>query len=245
MSVGASQRRGNMVAKGMATGRKLGFYISIATAAVTTLTFVMAVLTPPLSGPWCEGDCFDYPYHEIASRFPRDYYWMYPAMIVSLLYVMLVACIHQYAPEDKKVFSNIGLSIALMSAIILVSNYFVQISVIQQSLLLGETEGVAILSQYNPHGVFIALEEIGFLLANISFFSLIPVFPKSGAVNKALRLTWLIGFLLALLCMVAISFFYGIMREYFFEIAIISIVWLQLIITSLLLTRIFRGRIVY
>jgi hypothetical protein len=27
----------------------------------------------------------------------------------------------------------------------------------------GETDGLSILTQYNPHGIFIALEEIGYL----------------------------------------------------------------------------------
>ena len=219
---------------------RLGLYISIITAIVTLITFAIEIFTPPLSGPWCEGDCFIYPYNNIASRFPRDYLWMYPAMAVMVLYVILMVCIHQYALPHKKVFSQIGLSIALMAAIILISNYFVQVSVIQPSLIKGETHGIAILSQYNPHGIFIALEEIGFLLANISLFMMIPVFPPSDILNKALRLTWMIGFFLAVFTLVLISLVYGIMREYFFEIAIISIVWLQLIISSIILSRIFK-----
>jgi hypothetical protein len=34
---------------------------------------------------------------------------------------------------------------------------------LQPSLLAGETEGIAMLSQFNPHGLFIILEEPGFI----------------------------------------------------------------------------------
>jgi hypothetical protein len=32
--------------------------------------------------------------------------------------------------------------------------------VVQPSLLSGESEGLAIISQYNPHGVFIAMQDL-------------------------------------------------------------------------------------
>ena len=49
-----------------------------------------------------------------------------------------MVCIHYYAPVEKKVFSHIGLSLALISAIVLIIDYFVQVSVIQPSLVNGE-----------------------------------------------------------------------------------------------------------
>jgi hypothetical protein len=219
---------------------RFGFYVAVITATVTLITFVIAFLTPPLSGPLCEEPCFEYPYTDIASRFPRDYLWMYPAMFVALLYLILMVCIHNYAGNAKKIFSQIGLSLAIMAAIILISDYFVQVSVIQPSLLSGETEGIALLTQYNPHGIFIALEEIGFLLITISFISVVPVFSQADTLNKAIRITFITSFALAVVSMVLVSAKYGIMREYIFEITIISIVWLELILSSILLARVFK-----
>jgi hypothetical protein len=215
-------------------------YAALATAVTTLITFTIAFLTPPLSGPFCHGFCFEYPYTDIAARFPRDYLWMFPAILLMLLYVILMVCIHSYASNEKKIFSQIGLSVALMAAMILIANYFVQVSVIQPSVLSGETEGIALLSQYNPHGIFIALEEIGFLLITISLFSVVPVFPSSGGLNKAFRITVISGFLLAVSSLAIISSKYGIMREYIFEVTIISIVFVEIIIASVLLERIFQ-----
>ncbi len=36
----------------------------------------------------------------------------------------------------------------------------------------GEKEGISLLTQFNPHGIFIALKEVGYLLMSLSFFSL-------------------------------------------------------------------------
>ena len=148
---------------------KIGYYVSVFTTILTVITFGIAVCTPPLSGPFCTADCFQYPYYDIISRFPRDYYWMYPAIILSFSYLIMMICIHHFAPDEKKLFTQIGLSFAVISTSILSLDYFVQVSFIQPALLAGETEAIAVISQYNPHGLFIILEEMGFITMNISF----------------------------------------------------------------------------
>lgn len=218
---------------------QLGFFAAIATAVVTTGTFVIAFLTPPLSGPFCEGPCFEYPYSDITARFPRDYFWMYPAMAVSLLSLALVICIHHYARSEKKIFSHLGVSLASMSAAILIADYFLQVSVIQPALLNGETDGIALWSQFNPHGLFIALEEIGYLLMNLALLSIAPVFSGKSGMDRAIRFVFVTAAILAFSALVAVSATYGILREYIFEVIIISIVWLELIISSALLARVF------
>jgi hypothetical protein len=219
---------------------RFSYYTSLLTAAVTAITFVIAFMTPPLSGPFCKAACFEYPYTDIISRFPRDYIWMYPAMVVSLLFIVLMVCVHNYADREKKIFSLMGVSFAVISSMILLLDYFIQVTVIQQSLLSGETEGIAMLSQYNPHGIFIALEEIGYLLMSIALLAVAPVFAGKGNLFRSLRITCIAGFILGVIALAFISSKHGIMREYFFEVIIISIVWFELIIFSLFLSRVFR-----
>lgn len=232
------EQPGNKIKQGLHNDP--GFYIALVTAIFTTATFTIAIMTPPLSGPWCTGNCYEYPYTDITSRFPRDYIWMYPAMLVSALFVMLVACIHHYASENKKIYTRIGLSFAIISAAILILNYFIQVSVIQPSLINGETEGISLFSQYNPHGIFIASEEIGFFLMTVALFSLFPAFSRGRSLSGALRTIFITGFTLAVFFLIFISGKYGLKREYLFEIAIISIVWLELIVSSILICLYFR-----
>jgi hypothetical protein len=218
----------------------LGFYAAILTTVVTMLTFVIAIFTPPLTGPLCKGSCIEYPFTDIVSRFPRDYVWMYPAILLLLIYVALMVCIHHFASREMKIFSQIGLSFALISAIILIVDYFIQISVIQPSLLNGETEGIAILTQYNPHGIFIALEDIGYLLMSIAFLFMAPVFSGTNRLERSIRWTFITSFVLTIISLILFSILYGIHREYRFELAAITINWMALIVSGILLSVVFR-----
>ena len=45
----------------------------------------------------------------------------------------------------------------------LMVDYYVQFTTVQTSLVKGELDGgLSVLSQYNPHGVFVALEDVGY-----------------------------------------------------------------------------------
>lgn len=209
-------------------------------AVLTIITLSIAVMTPPLSGPFCKGSCFKYPYADITARFPRDYVWMYPAMLLTLLFLVVIACIHRQAPEEKKIFSLLGVLFSAMSASVLVADYFLQVSVIQQSLLQAEKDGLALLTQYNPHGIFIALEDLGYLLMSLAFICLVPVFSVSCKTEKTLRWLFIGNFSLSLISLALISAIYGINREYRFEVAVISFNWLTLIVFGILMSGIFR-----
>ncbi len=217
-----------------------GFYSAILTTALTTITFGIAICTPPVSGPFCKDSCIEYPFINIISRFPRDYIWMYPAMILTFLVVFLMVCIHYYAPAEKRVFSLTALCFTLLSSTLLFVDYFVQVSVIQPSLVRGETEGIAMLTQYNPHGIFVALEEAGYLALAASFFFIAFVFPGASSLERAIRWILIIGFILAFGSFILLTFIYGNNLEYRFEVTVITIDWLVLIIFGILVSQVFK-----
>ena len=230
----------NLLTGNTKTVNRLGYYIAIATAVLCLGTFIIAFLTPPITGPFCIDPCLEYPYEGIESRFPRDYLWMYPAMILNVLFIVLMASINQFSMTGKKVFGQIGFSFALVSGTLLIVNYFLQVSVIQPSLLNGETSGIALLTQYNPHGIFIALEEIAYLMMSLSFFFMAFVFSNTNPLEKAIRWILIISFALTIISLLFFSIVYGVNREYLFEIAIISIDWTVLIVFSILSSIVFR-----
>lgn len=213
--------------------KKFGFYISLSLTLLTIFTFTIAMLTPPLSGPFCPGNCYEYPFHNIADRYPRDYYWMFPAMALTLLYVVFTICIYSASPNNRKIFGRIAVAFSILSASFLLVCYFIQVTVIQPSLLNGETEGIALWSQYNPHGLFIALEELGYILMVISFLFLAFTNNAANKTEKILTWTYLIGFAFALITLIMISLKFGIRREYRYEVVIISIDWLVLIMAGI------------
>jgi len=213
----------------------VSLYTAIITAALTGITLVIAFCTPPLSGPFCRTGCFSYPFLDIASRFPRDYLWMYPAILATASYLVLIVCINNMALKQHKIFSQSGLAFATISSAILILDYFLQISVIQPSILNGEADGISLLSQYNPHGLFIALEEIVFIMMSTSFLCIAPIFTLKK-IERAIRWILVIAFITTTIAFLLFMLFLGVNREYYFEITAISINWLALITVSILLS---------
>ena len=111
---------------------------------------------------------------------------------------------------------------------------------IQPSLVLGETDGIALLSQFNAHGVFIVLEEIAFIMMSLSMLFMAPVFVRETKIEKALRWIFTGSFVLTTVSFALFTVFYGIFREYRFEVAAFTTNWLALIASGLLLSVIFR-----
>lgn len=222
---------------------RFGYYTSILTIVLILITFGIAICTPPLSGPFCAGNCYEYPYADIISRFPRDYYWMYPAIVLTLSYLVFMISIHNYINEQRKIFSQAAVLFAVISTIILVVDYFVQVSVVQQSLLLGETDGIALLTQFNSHGLFIALEDIGYIMMSLSFLFMAFAFSKSGRLEKSIRWVFIISFILMVISLLIVSLKFGINREYRFEVAVITIDWMALIIAGIMMSKIFKRAI--
>jgi hypothetical protein len=218
---------------------RVGMYSSILTVVMTLVTFGLAISAVPNSGAGCLENCFDYPYLDTLSEFPRDYLWMPPAMILLVLYVILVASIHARSSPQKKVYGQIGLSFALIAAGVLLGDYFVQFSVVPASLMNQQTAGITLLTQYNPYGVFIVLEELGYMLMSFSFLFLAPVFADEGRLASAVRWVFVSGFILTMVFLAAISAVYGLERMDRFEIAAISIDWLVLIVNGVLLSFLF------
>ena len=223
--------------------RRLGFWAAIATTALTAVSFAIAIFTPPLSGPNCLGDCFSYPYSDIARQVPRDYIWMYPAFFLMPTFVVLVACIHTHAADGKKLFSQIGLVFAAISAAVIAVDYYVQVAVLQPSLLRGEMEGVALFTQYNPHGVFIALEDLGYLLMSLSLFFVALIFSGPQRLERAVRWTLAGGSTLTMLGFFALHLTYRFDLEYRFEVLAIAVNWTMLIVAGVLLSILFRRAI--
>jgi hypothetical protein len=225
------------------TSNRVGLYSALFTVIITVVTFSLAIIAIPNSGAGCRENCFEYPYLNTLSEFPRDYLWMPPAMLLVVVYVILVVSIHTYAAQHKKIYSQIGLSFALIAAGILLSDYFIQFSVVPISLMHQEMDGIALLTQYNANGIFIVLEELGYLLMSLSFVFLAPVFTNKGRLATVVRWVFVAGFILTMVFLIVISIIYGLDRMDRLEIAVISIDWLVLVINGVLLSVLFRRQL--
>lgn len=219
---------------------QLGFWMAILTTVTTTVSFGIAMTTLPISGPFCLNDCVTYPYETVADRVPRDFLWMYPALLIAPSVVLLLACLHHYAAAEQKLFSQISVIFAAIYAALISVDYYMQIAVVQPSLLRGEFEGVALLSQYNPHGIFIALEDLGYVMLALAFLLIAPVFTGKERLASVLRWLFRISSLLALGGFLLYQLIYGHNLDYRFEVFVIAVDWTTVIVAGVLLAIFFR-----
>jgi uncharacterized membrane protein YgdD (TMEM256/DUF423 family) len=228
---------------------RLGFWISILTAVAAAAALGIASTTAPArSGPNCPPlvemgvleSCVIYPYTDVAAFVPIEYIWMYPAFLLALLFVVLVICIHHYTTVDKKVFSQIALSFAVISGAAHAINYFIQLAVVQPSLLKGELDSLTLWSQYNPHGIFIALEDLGYFMMGIAFLFVAVAFVRRDKLERAIRWTLITGSILTVGGLILLALIHGSNLEYRYEVLSIVVDWITLIVSGALLGVFFK-----
>ena len=134
-------------------------------------------------------------------------------------------------------FSGIAVALSTVAAAALLVDYVIQLAVLQPSLLRGETAGLSVISQYNPHGVFIALEDLGYLLLGLALLIVAGVFTRPSRLERGLRWLFLIGGALTVAALPALAVTYGADLEYRYEVAAIAVTWITFIVGGLLLFR--------
>jgi hypothetical protein len=220
--------------RGMA---RFGFWISFLTAVLTVVFAVAGVATPARSGPFCGSACVPPPYTNVAQFIPGDYLWLIPGMLLAPIFVALIAGIHSYAGDTNKIFSRAALSFAVIYAVVIIVNYSIQFTVVIPSLQSGETQNLSLLMQYNPHGLFIALEVFAYLTMSAAFFAAAPVF-AGGRVAWTIRWLFASGFVLAVATFVG---FWMLGHDLVaVEVTVLMIDWVVLIVGGVLLSIVFR-----
>jgi hypothetical protein len=217
-----------------ASALKVGIISSWALALLTIVTFGLAMIATPPTGPWCTANCMDYPYSNLLNYFPRDYFWMNLAIVQMAVFLIFTIAHHFLASEEKKIYSFISVAFALMASLILMTNYHVQSAVIPISMLKNQPEGIALLTQYNGHGIFIAVEEMGFTLMSLAFLFLSFTFPFKTRLEKALRVVLSAPFIANVLIFIVLFVQFGIDRDYRYEVAAITSDWLAAIAVGIL-----------
>jgi len=207
-------------------------YAAMAWSMITLLTFSLAMIAIPPSGPYCPSECMVYPYADLLAYYPRDYFWLYSAIIQLFAYLVFVMSTYFIATQDRKLFAFLSTGFALIAATVLLIAYFTQFSVVPISLMKGETNGMLLLTQYNEHGLFIALEELGYLTMSISLLFLAWVFPTNLRLGKFLRYLLMLPVIVTVGAFAFYSWQFGIDRSYRAEVAIITGNWLVTIVAG-------------
>lgn len=207
--------------------RQVGLWSAILTAILAALSFSIAIFATPLN---------TYPHPYTPPFIFIDFAWLIPAFLLLPAFVALTAAVHSSAPAERQVFGRIALSFAIISAVVLMADFFVQWTVVLPSTLAGETGGLGLFTQYNPHGLFVALEALGYVAMSAAFLFLAPLF-SGDRLRTAVRWLFVAGFVLATGALVGTSLAGADIVV--FEVIVITIDWAVLIVAGILIARVF------
>lgn len=217
---------------------RVGFWVAILTVIATAAFAVAGVATPARSGPFCATwGCVPPPYTDVAQFIPGDYLWLIPGILLVPVFVVLMAAVHAWAAEPVRLYTRVALAFATAYAVVIGVDYFVQLAVVVPSLEAGETASLSLFTQYNPHGLFVAGEAIGYLAMSIALLFAAPVFAGPG-IERAIRWLFVGGFVLAVAAFIGLWIIRGDLIA--FEVSVLSINWIVLAASGVLVSVVFR-----
>ena len=137
---------------------RIGFWSAILTT-IWTIWFILAFgyYMSSLPSEWPGIEAF------AASFEPIPYIaWVIPCLLLALVFPIMMSCIHYYAPDNKKIWSLLGLVFAVMYGAVLAINYWLLLTVVRESLLSGYIEGLEWFVIGSPHSITNTIEGIGY-----------------------------------------------------------------------------------
>lgn len=216
-------------------GRRFGLVAAMTVVVGVVASATIAVTTPPRSGAYCRGDCVTRPWTDVADFVPRDYWWMYPMLALMPAALALAVTVHGMASTKRPLPSLTGVCLGTGATTVLLADYGIQLTAVQPALLAGEADGLSLWSQYNPHGLFIALENVGYAAWGLAFVMLgSSLARRRGGTPSAAGWAMVTGGLITLTTLVAYVVIYGDDLQYRFEVAALTITWLTLGVTGVL-----------
>jgi hypothetical protein len=224
----------------MTNERRTATWAAAVTAVAATLALGIGVFTPPRGGILCTSGCIAPPYTDAAPFVAGDSIWIVPAIVMTLGFVVVTACLHELGRPGGRLAGLVALALATLAAALLVGDYAVHFMVVMPSLAKGEGALVTVFSMYNPHGVFIALENAGYFTVGLAFLATAAAVAGTGRLERAIRCVFLLAGALAVGGLVLFAALFGTDLDVRYEVAAISVDYLGLAVGGTLLAVLFR-----
>jgi hypothetical protein len=163
------------------TVAQAGFWAGVAATALNVL-FTIGILAIPAT-KWTDPQTF-------ASAFkPVEILPSIPSLLLGPAMVVLMLSVHYYAPQDKKILSLAAAAFTILYAGLCGVNYFVQITVVRQSILNGDFVRLAPFIMANPQSAMLAIDTLGYFFLFLATLFAAPIF-AGGKLENAIR--WLL-----------------------------------------------------
>jgi len=196
---------------------QVGFWAAVVTTMLNLL-FTIGIVAIPASA-WSDLQAYASTYRPIESL-PAV-----PSLLLGPALVVLMLSIHEYAWQDKKVLSLAASAFVIIYAALTGLNYFVQLTVVRQSLTAGQLDGLAPFIMANPQSVMLAIDTLGYFFLFLACLFAAPVF-AGGRLETAIR--WLFAASGALGLMGVLGFAVGQQQLYFIGLMISGLPFLVL-----------------
>lgn len=130
-----------------------------------------------------------------------------------LTYLIFIVSVHSFASRKNKIFSRVSSTFTIISSAVLLSNYFIQFSVIPASLMNGDENFISVYC---------------------------PVFINNNRIEISIRWIFIIAFIMSIIAFALVIIKYGIVRKDRFEVMVNSIEWLVLMVNKILTSIVFK-----
>jgi len=210
---------------------RVGVWAGALTAALAGGLLVIGLLTPVRAGPFCTRDCLVYPYSGAGSLFPGDSFWMVPGILLAPAVLVLEARLLAAVPADRRIFGRVSGELASGYVAAILIAYLTQILAVTPMVRSGHADSVAFFTQYNPNGMFLALECTGYLLLNASLLFVGLALPRTTRTEEYLWGLFGVAFLASVATGLAVALTGSALVV--LEIGLITITTLTLILAGL------------
>jgi hypothetical protein len=112
-------------------------------------------------------------------------------IILIPIFILLMACIHEYAPADKKIFSRLGLLFTTGYAVLIGFNYYLQLTLVQKNLYTD------VFAMDDPQSIMWVIEVLGYGFMGLATLSAAFIFPN-GKLENVIRWLFIINGILGI-----------------------------------------------
>jgi len=117
--------------------------------------------------------------------------------LLTSSFLIVMVSVHCYASDERKVFSLVGFSFAIIYATLISMNYFIQLTFVRQS-----TFDVSIFDMTNNQSMMWVIEVLGYFFMGLSTLFAAPVFGK-GKIEGLVRWLFVANGILGILTPIA------------------------------------------
>lgn len=108
-----------------------------------------------------------------------------PSLLLAPSFALMILCAHYYAPEEKKVWSHAGIMFAVIYAVMVSINYYVQLTLVVPHMMRGEIESIRVFL-FTPFDSFIySVDVLGYSFMSLSTLFTAFIFSNQGLEKTA------------------------------------------------------------